>query len=1156
LRIATYLGLVLRRIWARKLMLLGSFLGATLVTALLVVLPLYESSVAAIDLLFTFRQAPDTTVNLSAVQTTTEYSAGSAEAARQAVDQASAGLATWYPDREERTVSRELVLIPLGTPDWLQLAEDWREEIAGLEPDERPDPPYPTPPPEATQTRLFTAPDLTDRIEIIAGDLVTDQDPRREQEPVLRVVLGERLALLAQLEIGDRIVLRPFVSLPDQFEVVEVSGLARAADPTAFIWDGTDPERLVYLDNGTFDTWAVPVPFDEEVDPWLRSTRGFQRLTATQTFTLQLDREAVSLENVQELSGAITAFTRTVARAEGITTISKLPDLIEEFDVRTVVFGAPIVAMLALIVAGALYFLIYMAALALERESTEISLLRSRGASAWQTVGIHLLQSSIIAVAAVLVAPIVSRLMVSVTGRIPPMSELTGGDPLAVSQARSIIPFALAGGVLTFMAMGLAILPLARRTVLELRTLASRPARQSVWQRYYLDIFLVVLAAVILYELRQQGLVDTDTEDLGLDPFSVAAPALFLFSGALLMLRVLPLLLRFIGWVMSRFRGMTTALPGWHLGRNPIPYGRLALLVWLTTGFGAFALTYAATLEKSYDDRAGYAAGSDMRIVDDEAAYLTAPEGAVATPVFRSIGSARLSSRTSELLAVDPAVFPSVVSWRDDFAEEPVEVVLGRDGLGGPVDWGVELQDGTTSIRVTGVQVPRSWRDQAEDGPAEPVRLMARVVDEQGRFRLFAADAPFDGTAWQRVEISLSGGDAINGPFTDAGGALVLQAVWVERDTPGSSALDPGAVLIDDVTAVTGGGETSLDDALQDEMEGIDGLSFETAEGDTAVNAYYAEIPADQQRPTNDEIAASPLQRSGTVMQLSTPGRTRAEAVPHLARPPEPLEFVLDGEAAAVSGLRPGTDALFGVEGEQINGLVTGLVDLVPTTGDARFEGVIVTRLDGLMQWISGKPPWSLTGTPASRAQPGELWVATEDQNAALRTVLASLPEEPEEVFTTAGVSSDFSSRPIQVGLVSILFVGTGAGVVLALAGVTGYVLVAVRRRYREMGVLRALGLRRRSVAGTFALEQLVVLGLGALIGVGAGIGLMRLMIPFLQLGEEAENLLPPVQMIVSTGQLGLYLGIVTVLLVTSVLWSTRSVSARRLSEVLREVER
>ena len=159
-------------------------------------------------------------------------------------------------------------------------------------------------------------------------------------------------------------------------------------------------------------------------------------------------------------------------------------------------------------------------------------------------------------------------------------------------------------------------------------------------------------------------------------------------------------------------------------------------------------------------------------------------------------------------------------------------------------------------------------------------------------------------------------------------------------------------------------------------------------------------------------------------------------------------------------------------------------------------------------------------------------------------------------MVTANGVSADFSSRPIQVGLVSILLIGTGAGVVLALAGVTGYVLIAVRRRYREMGVLRALGFRRRGVAGTFALEQVVVLGVGAVVGVAAGIGLMRLMIPFLQLGEEAVDLVPPAIMHIASGRLLLYLAVVAVLLITSVLWSTRSVSARRLSEVLREVER
>lgn len=192
----------------------------------------------------------------------------------------------------------------------------------------------------------------------------------------------------------------------------------------------------------------------------------------------------------------------------------------------------------------------------------------------------------------------------------------------------------------------------------------------------------------------------------------------------------------------------------------------------------------------------------------------------------------------------------------------------------------------------------------------------------------------------------------------------------------------------------------------------------------------------------------------------------------------------------------------------------------------------------------------------ARSALPQELWVDTDQPNEVVRSVLAGLGGEPDEVVTANGVSADFSSRPIQVGLVSILLIGTAAGVVLALAGVTGYVLVAVRRRYREMGVLRALGFRRRGVAGTFALEQMVVLGVGAVVGVVAGIGLMRLMIPFLQLGEEAEDLVPPAIMQVASGRLALYLAVVAALLVVSVLWSTRSVSARRLSEVLREVER
>jgi hypothetical protein len=1182
MRVVTYIGLVARRVWARKLMLIGSFLGATLVTALLVILPLYEASVQAIDLLFTFRQAPASSVDLSAAHTQNQFRYADAEETRERLERNAAPLAEWYPEIRERIIAQEFRVIPSDFPDWFAIAEEWREAVRTDTLDEwlagpngqYGSPPYPVVPPEPIQTRLFTSPDLESLLEFVDGALVDDPNPASSVDPTMPVVLGETLARRAGVEVGDRIIIKGFISAPQEFEAVLVTGIARTADPSDVIWEqallaggaqflSTGPDNLIFLTEGTLAAWTgVPsetgdwqgafTAFDPETDPWGRRARGV-RAAANQNFFMPLDRDSVNLENVEALTASIRTFSSNLARDE-IRSLSALPGIVEEFDVRVVVFGAPIVAMLALVVAGALYFLIYMASLAVERDGNELALMRMRGASPWQTTGLHLIQSAMIAAGAMLLAPFVSRLMVSFTGLIPPMSTLTGGEALAVELSRSILPFLLVGGILTFVSMGLAVLPVARRSVLELRALATRPAHKSVWQRYHLDLFLVVLAAVLLWELRQRGIVDTGQQELGLDPFSVAAPALFLLSGALLLLRLLPWLLRGIGWVMTRIPGMTTALPGWHLGRNPIPYGRLALLVWLTTGFGAFALTYAATLEKSYDDRAAFSAGADVRLIGDGVAYLPAPEGATVSPVLRSTGAPRLAERGSELLAIDPATFPEVTAWRPDFGAATAEAAVGTSVLGPPVDWGIELPVGATRITVDGILVPESWVVRQTVGPQTPVRLMARLVDEDGQYRIHAADYSFADSHWASVTLDLSGDAAINGVFDDSA-SLVLQSLWVERDGGTGASLDRGSLLLDEWTVVSPAGEESLAGAITEEFEPFEQLSVSTVSGSAAATAYYSQVPPDADLPVGI-VTSSLLARDGEVMRWEFPSRNRNHPVPHLRSAPEPIRVVLDRQAARAAGIGIGDETSFGFAGVQAPGTLAGYIDLVPTTGDATLLGVMVVRLDAYRFWANPNPSWALTGTLARTATPNELWVRTDDVDATVRTLLASYGDESPEVVTAAGEVASFSSRPIQVGLVAILFIGTGAGVVLALAGVTGYVLVAVRRRYREMGVLRALGFRRRGVAGTFALEQMVVLGVGALVGVGAGIGLMRLMIPFLQLGEGARAILPAATMEVAMGRLGLYLAIVAGLLVVSVLASTRSVSARRLSEVLREVER
>ncbi len=1151
--------------WAKRGMLFGSFLGATLVVALLAIVPLYESSIAAVDLLFTFRQAPAVSVDLLAVRPTEPYDPVVAAGAREAMGAGLERVDPWYVTAEERTLSRELVVIPPSSPDWLAAAAAWRDsalewlaEVAAAQrvdaeslgaPTEArdaltgvaglpvmPPPTYPQPPQEALQTRIITAPGIVDAIELVAGGWPGGTGAA-ETPPVLRVVVGEDFARLAALEVGDRTILRPFISPPDQFELVEVAGVFRARDAGEPLWAGTAPSRLTVLPQETFDAWLTALPADWREDPWLRPQRGLAALQATQSWYVPLQRDVVELSNVAGLRNSVSNLSAGLGQVSGISVSTALPELVETFDVRTTVFAGPILAMLALVVAGALYFLVYMASLTLEREGPEIALLRTRGASGWQTVGIHLLQSGLLAVGAAIVGPVVARLLVSVTGRIPPMSELTGGEALDVTQVRSLWPWVLGGVAITFVTMGLAILPFARRSVLELRLLAARPTRVSVWQRYYVDVFLVVLAVVLLFELRQRGLSDPGA-GTGLDPFAIASPALFLFAGALVLLRALPWVLRLLGWLMARVRGLAGALPGWHLGRNPVPYGRLALLVWLTTGFGAFALTYAQTLERSYDDRAAFAAGSDVRVVAPQAGFLDAPADTEAAAVLRSRAGPRLTSRQVELLAVRPEDFAAVIAWRSDFgAADPAELFAALRPDGQAPDWGVELPPGTTALRLDARAVPP---EDAEAGAGQvPLQLVARAADAKGRLWTFAGE-PIGEDAWETVEVPVTPGGALNEGPPEFAGSLVLQALWAERPVSANEPILRGERLLwDDMRAVTPGGEVSIGAAVAEELAGMSGLLVEEVAGDFAANGDPAR------------------ERDGMVTSWFLPSRNRLGAVPFVARPPEPLRIMLDAEANGVAVLPEGGETLLGVEAAQIPGVRVGsLLGPIPTSGDPATEGVIVADLDGVLQWLNATPRWALRGGLGRMFEPTELWVRTDDPDAAVRQLLAGLEDEPDELVTATAVAADFSSRPVQVGLVAILFVGAFTGVVLALAGVTGYVLLAVRRRTREMGVLRALGFGRRGVAATFALEQLVVLVLGAVIGVAAGVGLMRLLVPFLQLGESAESLVPSVVLVLEPGVLAGYLGVVTLLVVASVLWSTRSVSARRLSEVLREVDR
>jgi putative ABC transport system permease protein len=102
--------------------------------------------------------------------------------------------------------------------------------------------------------------------------------------------------------------------------------------------------------------------------------------------------------------------------------------------------------------------------------------------------------------------------------------------------------------------------------------------------------------------------------------------------------------------------------------------------------------------------------------------------------------------------------------------------------------------------------------------------------------------------------------------------------------------------------------------------------------------------------------------------------------------------------------------------------------------------------------------------------------------------------------------------RPERQGLFGLLSVGFISSALLTVLGFLLYALFSFRRRFIEMGMLRAIGLSIRQMTALLAAELafLVLLGIG--VGTALGVFASRLFVPFLQIGASAQSQYPPFQ--------------------------------------------
>jgi putative ABC transport system permease protein len=316
-----------------------------------------------------------------------------------------------------------------------------------------------------------------------------------------------------------------------------------------------------------------------------------------------------------------------------------------------------------------------------EANRREEALLRLRGATTGQVLGLAAADAALVGLAGSIVGLLVAVAAVSlVTGG--PVWSGVGAGRLATT-----VCLAVAVGAVTTIIRLLRLRRAGHESEVAVERHLLERGWRPLWKRTYLDLMFIALGLGILGINRLAGgLSQTPVEgtSLALSFYVLLAPV-FLWLG-------LTFLATRVGLaILSRRaeRGRSKPLPSWRAaairwtGRRPARMAVALLLGALAVAFGTQVLTFAATYRTAKLTDAQAALGSDMRLTPGDVTFKlpTLDPGVVGVTPFRLV-PARAGSDRKTIMAIDLSTYPGVSTMTPRILDGQGPEALGGDPLG------------------------------------------------------------------------------------------------------------------------------------------------------------------------------------------------------------------------------------------------------------------------------------------------------------------------------------------------------------------------------------------------------------------------------------------------------------------------------------------
>jgi ABC-type lipoprotein release transport system permease subunit len=972
----------------------------------------------------------------------------------------------------------------------------------------------------------------------------------------IQVAVLESIAATLGLHVGDRLPLSSRITADKSIEVV-VSGVYAPIDRFARYW--WDDATL--LDGITESTnYRTFGPILTTRDDLLGRVGGSSMHIAWRAFPTVASLRIADIGGLRTRSELLPIRVQDVLQGSFPTVKTGLPALMASAEQSLLVSRTGVLLLLVQLGVLAGYAIALTADLIVDHRRLDTALLRLRGASTRQVAVLALAESLLLAVPGVVVGPWLAALALRAFNVAGPLA----GISLAIQPVVSPDSYVAAAAAAIACAL-LIIVPAvsAARAFGSERADTRRPGTRTMGQRIGLDVALLAVTAVALWQLRLYGtpLTRTVRGALGIDPLLVAAPAIGILAGSVVALRLVPLLAHAADSLTARGRDLVGSLGSRQLARRPLRYTRTALLIMLAISMGVFSVSYASTWVGSQRDQADYQVGADARV-----ALHRSPDGlprwaeriavtrvsgiAEVMPMARDTATFTRSSGSGQILALDASAADGVLGSAiasGDVAAATAALVAAR-----PTASGTPLPGEPQRVRITVTVDLRTLlydydpvTEQESQRPVSPATLpgvfwiapTVTVRDGSGLFQQFHGERAPLVLGSQVLDVSLLPDAASSrAALQEVGGGLAAPVELAELDLAieaPSGSQSTGRLLVNQVA------------------------TSETADADDWTTVDLGAAPDWAVRESPDTIfAPAPF----VSIQAASTGGEPGTLVLNVGelwgtdRTPQVVGLLRSGIVAAAAGALPVVGnrtflaAVAAGKGEEVTVQVgstarrlriVGVVDAFPTTDPEQPVAIVDLASLGMLRYAANHAYQNVD----------EWWLRLDDPAAALPTTGVL---EGATVVSRIATRDRLTTEPLAVAMIEALSLGFVIAGLFAVIGLAVSASVSARQRRSEFALLRALGLSPGQLSGWLWVENASVVVVAVISGTVLGLTIGWVVLPFVTVSAAGGAPFPPVVVEVPWPSVLLLTGVSAAALVLTLAVLVRSIRRAGIGSVLR----